>query len=122
MNRDLNIGMMTPARVVRWDFMNGVARGFYLTTMKKNKSRDIEKTYSVREFVTKLRRLADAVESRRAFTIAVAGEQLRVPAWAEFNIEHEREGTEEELEFQLRWKRVTKTSRRPSRASTPGRK
>jgi hypothetical protein len=26
-----------------------------------------------------------------------------VPARAEFNVEHEREGNEEEIEFQLRW-------------------
>lgn len=69
------------------------------------KSRDIEKGYTTREFVAKLRRLADALESGRAFTIAVAGERLRIPADAVFNIEHEREGSSEELEFQLLWKR-----------------
>jgi hypothetical protein len=26
-----------------------------------------------------------------------------VPARAEFNVEHEREGDEEEIEFQLKW-------------------
>jgi hypothetical protein len=26
-----------------------------------------------------------------------------VPARAEFNVEHEREGAEEEIEFQLKW-------------------
>jgi hypothetical protein len=26
-----------------------------------------------------------------------------VPARAEFNVEHEREGSEEEIEFQLKW-------------------
>jgi hypothetical protein len=26
-----------------------------------------------------------------------------VPARAEFNVEHERDGNEEEIEFQLRW-------------------
>jgi hypothetical protein len=35
----------------------------------------------------------------------VAGERLRIPADAIFNIEHERQGSEEELEFQLLWKR-----------------
>lgn len=69
------------------------------------KSRDIEKSYTTREFVAKLRRLADALETGRAFTIAVAGERLRIPADAVFNIEHEREGSSEELEFQLLWKR-----------------
>jgi amphi-Trp domain-containing protein len=71
----------------------------------KRKSRDIEKTYTAEQFAEKLRRLADAVETKRAFTIQVAGERLRIPADARFNIEHEREGSREELEFQLLWKR-----------------
>ena len=71
-------------------------------TMKK-RSRDIEKSYSRRQFVEKLRRLADALEDESGFTIQVAGERLRIPASARFNIEHERERGEHELEFQLRW-------------------
>lgn len=73
--------------------------------MKKTASRDIEKTYTAAQFAAKLRRLADAVETGKPFTIAVAGERLRIPADARFNIEHEREGRSEELEFQLLWKR-----------------
>jgi len=68
------------------------------------KSRDIEKTYSRRDFVAKLRRLADALENEGAFNIQVAGERLRIPASAAFNVEHERSGGEHELEFQLRWR------------------
>jgi amphi-Trp domain-containing protein len=68
------------------------------------KSRDIEKTYSRRDFVAKLRRLADALESESAFTIQVAGERLRISPDAAFNVEHERSGGEHELEFQLRWR------------------
>jgi amphi-Trp domain-containing protein len=67
--------------------------------------RDLEKTYSRAQFVHKLRRLADAIETGKPFNIQVAGERLRIPATADFNIEHEREGTSEELEFQLRWTR-----------------
>ena len=67
------------------------------------KARDIEKTYPRRQFVEKLRRLADAIESGQAFTIQVAGERLRISADAKFNIEHERSGGEHELEFQLKW-------------------
>jgi amphi-Trp domain-containing protein len=52
-----------------------------------------------------LRRLADAIESGDAFTIQVGGERLRVPANVRFNIEHERVGREDELEFQVLWKR-----------------
>ena len=66
--------------------------------------RDIEKTYPRKQFIEKLRRLADALESESGFTIQVAGERLRIPADATFNIEHERSSGSHELEFQLRWK------------------
>ncbi len=73
--------------------------------MKLKKKRDIEKTYSNRAFVAKLRRLADALERGEPFTISVAGETVRVPVAAVVSIEHEREGRAEELEFQLKWSR-----------------
>ena len=72
--------------------------------MARKPARDLERTYSARQFAAKLRRLADSVESRKAFTIQVAGETLRIPKDAAFNIEHERSGGLEELEFQLRWR------------------
>ncbi|HEX8679347.1 MAG TPA: amphi-Trp domain-containing protein [Chthoniobacterales bacterium] len=72
--------------------------------MATRKNRDLERTYSRAQFVAKLRRLADAIETKRPFTIQVAGERLRISADAVFNIEHERSGGEEELEFQLKWK------------------
>ena len=65
--------------------------------------RDIEQGYAVSPFAAKLRRLADALERRERFRIQVAGERIYVPARAEFNIEHEREGNEEEIEFQIKW-------------------
>ena len=71
--------------------------------MGRKKDRDIEKVYSTPEFVAKLRRLADALEADERFEIQVAGERIYVPARAEFNIEHERERDEEEVEFQLKW-------------------
>ena len=71
----------------------------------RKKSRDLEKVYPRKDFVAKLRRLADALEAGKPFSIQVAGERLRVPADACFNIEHERESGREELEFQLQWKR-----------------
>jgi amphi-Trp domain-containing protein len=67
------------------------------------KDRDLTRAYGRAHFVAKLRRLADAIESERGFTIQVARERLRVPASAIFNIEHERSGKKQELEFQLRW-------------------
>lgn len=71
--------------------------------IRKKKNRDLERTYSRAQFVAKLRRLADDIEKRRPFTIQVAGERFRIPADAEFNIEHERADGTEEIEFQLRW-------------------
>lgn len=65
--------------------------------------RDLTRTYTRAQFVAKLRRLADSIEAAKPFTIQVAGERLRIPANARFNIEHERSGSEEELEFQLLW-------------------
>ena len=67
--------------------------------------RDLTKTYSRAQFAAKLRRLADSIEAATPFTIQVAGERLRIPADVTFNIEHERSGSEEELEFQLLWNR-----------------
>ena len=71
--------------------------------MSEKHNRDVERVYSTSEFVSKLRRLADALEAGKRFEIQVAGERIYVPARAEFNIEHEREGNDEEIEFQLKW-------------------
>ena len=71
--------------------------------MSEEQNRDVEKVYSTTEFVSKLRRLADALETGERFEIQVAGERVYVPARAEFNVEHERDGNEEEIEFQLKW-------------------
>ena len=65
--------------------------------------RDIEKSYTTSQFVSKLRRLADALEKQKRFNIQIAGERIYVPADAKFNIEHERSGSNEEIEFQIKW-------------------
>ncbi len=70
---------------------------------KKRSARDIEKDYSSKQFVTKLRRLADCIEQGKRFQIQVAGERISVPPDVTINIEHERVSGEEELEFQLKW-------------------
>lgn len=67
--------------------------------------RDIEKTYSLAEFIAKIRRLADALEQGERFEIQIAGERIAVPARAICNIEHERQGDTEEIEFQIKWQR-----------------
>ncbi|MHB1222649.1 MAG: amphi-Trp domain-containing protein [Gemmatimonadaceae bacterium] len=71
--------------------------------MAADRDRDLERTYTREQFVAKLRRFADSIADGKAFTIQVANERLRVPADAEFTVEHEREGGMEELEFQVRW-------------------
>lgn len=68
------------------------------------KSRDIEKSYPIKDFVSKLRRLADSLEQNQRFSIQVAGERIHVPKNAIVNIEHERDKEGEELEFQIKWK------------------
>jgi amphi-Trp domain-containing protein len=67
------------------------------------KERDVEKTYTAKQFVSKLRRLADAIERDERFRIQVGGERVSVPPDAVISVEHEREGREEEVEFQIRW-------------------
>ena len=66
--------------------------------------RDIEKMYPVKSFAEKLRRLADCLEQGKRFRIQIDGERISVPPDAVINIEHEREGAAEEIEFQLKWK------------------
>lgn len=65
--------------------------------------RDLEKGYSDKDFVDKLRRLADAIEQKKRFRIQIAGERISVPPDAVFSIEHEREENAEEIEFQIKW-------------------
>jgi len=65
--------------------------------------RDLEKAYSNKEFVEKLRRLADSIEAGDQFEIQIAGERIYVPVRATFTIEHERSEEEEEIEFQIKW-------------------
>jgi amphi-Trp domain-containing protein len=73
--------------------------------MAAKRTRDVEKTYPLPEFIEKLRRLADALEKGERFDIQVAGERIWVPAAAVYNIEHERSDDEEEIEFQIKWSR-----------------
>ena len=80
------------------------ANGYRKDLKMKRGKRDIEKSYPVRQFVQKLRRLADAIENGKRFQIQIAGERISVPPDAVFNIEHERGKREEEIEFQLKWK------------------
>jgi amphi-Trp domain-containing protein len=75
-----------------------------MAAKKRKSARDLERTYTRSQFVAKLRRFADAIESKKPFTIQVANERLHIPVDATFNIEHERAGGDDELEFQIRWR------------------
>ncbi|HEY8945293.1 MAG TPA: amphi-Trp domain-containing protein [Polyangiaceae bacterium] len=57
------------------------------------------------QFVATLRRVADAIERGESFRIQVLEQRITVPADAELSIEHEAEGSHEELEVQFRWRR-----------------
>ena len=83
----------------------GIARAGKRAAVKAaaRDDRDLTRTYTRAQFVAKLRRFADAIETNAPFTIQVANQRLRVPAGVTFNIEHERTGTREELEFQVIW-------------------
>ncbi|MGD2150610.1 MAG: amphi-Trp domain-containing protein [Desulfobacterales bacterium] len=65
----------------------------------------MEKGYTIKQMVAKLRRLADSLEKDKPFRIQIAGERFTIPSTANFNIEHEREGNMEEVEFQFKWER-----------------
>ncbi len=74
-----------------------------MAARKKRGKRDIEKDYPQKQFIAKLRRLADCLEQGKRFRIQVAGERISIPSSATINIEHERGKTEEEIELQLKW-------------------
>lgn len=75
-----------------------------MATRNRKSKRDVEKDYPAKQFVAKLRRLADCIENGERFRIQVAGERVSVPPSAIINIEHERGTSEEEIEFQLKWR------------------
>ena len=61
-----------------------------------------------RGFLERVRARAETEILPGVATIQVGGERLHIPANAAFNIEHERSGKDEELEFQLIWKSESK--------------
>ncbi|MDQ1591918.1 MAG: hypothetical protein QOG71_2545 [Pyrinomonadaceae bacterium] len=66
---------------------------------------ELEKSYSTKEVVAKLRQLADALEAGTTFEIQIAGERISVPPDATVAFEYERRDGEEEMEIELKWKR-----------------
>ncbi|MGB1015153.1 MAG: amphi-Trp domain-containing protein [Nannocystaceae bacterium] len=68
--------------------------------------RDVERECTREQFVEALRRAADAIERGESFRIQVQQKRFTVPVNAQFAIEHEVDGRDEELEFQLKWRRL----------------
>ena len=66
---------------------------------------DVEKSYSNKEVVAKLRRLGDALEEGKTFEIQIAGERIYIPPYATVEFEYERQGDKEEVEIELSWQR-----------------
>lgn len=64
---------------------------------------EVEKQYSAKQSIAKLRRLADCLEQDSPFEIMIDGKRVYVPARARFTIEYEVSEDEEELEFQFKW-------------------
>jgi len=64
---------------------------------------DVEKEYSLQDFIAELRRLADTLEAGKDYEIEIDEEKIAVPGHAAFSIEYEREDGENEIEFQISW-------------------
>lgn len=64
---------------------------------------DLEVSHDVASFAAELRRLADALDGGGAYSIQIDGEDVRIPADADFAVTLEREDGETELEFQITW-------------------
>ncbi|MDH5676897.1 MAG: amphi-Trp domain-containing protein [Myxococcales bacterium] len=61
---------------------------------RSERSATSKKSYPRRQFIAKLRRLADCLERGERLRIQVAGERVSVPPNALINIEHERGSSE----------------------------
>lgn len=67
--------------------------------------KDLEKSYSNKAAVAKLRRLADALEEGKTFVITIAGERISVPPNVTVEFEYKRIGNELDVEIELKWKK-----------------
>lgn len=63
----------------------------------------MEKKYSQKAYISKIRRLVEALEENKSFTIQVGGKRIRIPVDSKISIEYEKDGKENELEFQIKW-------------------
>lgn len=65
---------------------------------------DTEKSYSKKDAIAALRRLADALEQNTTFEIFLEGVRVFVPPDATVEFEYEQVEDEQELEIELKWK------------------
>lgn len=72
---------------------------------EENTAVEVEKVYPTSEVVDKLRRLADALEQELTFEIQIDNERIYVPPYATIEFEYEREGDDEELEIEIKWRK-----------------
>lgn len=72
-------------------------------SMEDNVEIEVEKSYRRSVFVEKLRNLADVLEQKKPFVLRFGGERIRIPVDVTCHIEYERDGTEQEVEFQIKW-------------------
>ena len=63
----------------------------------------MEKKYSKKMHIAKMKRFIMALEKNKPFTIQVKNKKIRIPADSEISIEFEKDGKENELEFQIKW-------------------
>jgi amphi-Trp domain-containing protein len=93
-----------------------------IVARKRARARDVQRNYPTRQFIAKLRRLADCLEQGRRFQIRIAGERVSIPSGAAISLEHERGRTLEEVEFQLTWSVGDEPARSPARRRRPRRR
>jgi len=75
--------------------------------------RDVEAVRSKKVAIALLRRVADNLEAGKPWLVQVSGRRLRVPATAEFSVEHECEGVENCIELQFKWEGNKQKKRAP---------
>ncbi len=63
----------------------------------------MEKTYSQKVYIAKIKRLIESLERGKSFTIQIKGRKIKIPANSQISIEYEKDGKENELEFQIKW-------------------
>lgn len=62
----------------------------------------MEKKYSKKLYIAKIKRLIKALENNKPFSIQIKGKKVTIPANSEISIEYEKDG-KNELEFQIKW-------------------